>query len=151
MSNVFVEIKKSIIRLLKELDPLVDVFAEEIKKTKDMENEPDIKTYYFIDIVPLGNVTVDKYFTDRSVYIDIAYHNESEETETYIYKIIDLDDKFRPVFCFSDRSITINDATSKIVDKVLHYTFSFTFRDCREDTEQYEFMGELVNEVNKGA
>ncbi len=150
MENIFITIKNSFIRLLKELDPLVDVFTEEIKKTEDVEQELDIETYYFIDIIPTGSTTVDRYFTDRSIFVDIAYHDKSESNALYLEKSDQLDKKIRPVLQFGDRFITINNASSKTVDHILHYSLTLNFRDCREETEEYELMNELENEIIKG-
>lgn len=150
MEGIYTTIKNSLIRLLKEIDPSVDVFAEKIAKTRDDDQEMDIDTYYFLDIIPTGNNTVDGYFTDRSVFIDIAYHDKSEKNALYLEKTDQIDSKIRPVFQFGDRAITIDNASSKTVDHILHYSFNLSFRDCREITEEYEFMEELENQIKKG-
>lgn len=150
MDNAYTVIKNAVIRLLKELDPSVDVFAEEIKKTEDAEQGLNAETYYFIDIIPTGSITVDRYFTDRSVFIDIAYHDKSELNSVYLEKSYQLDQRIRPVFSFGNRKITVKDASSKTVDHVLHYSFSISFRDSREETQEYELMGELETIMKKG-
>ncbi|MDD3368379.1 MAG: translation initiation factor 2 [Lachnospiraceae bacterium] len=150
MDNAYTVIKNAVIRLLKELDPSVDVFAEEIKKTEDAEQGLNAENYYFIDIIPTGSITVDRYFTDRSVFIDIAYHDKSELNSVYLEKSYQLDQRIRPVFSFGNRNITVKDASSKTVDHVLHYSFSISFRDSREETQEYELMGELETIMKKG-
>lgn len=150
MESVYTTIKNSLIRLLKEIDPSVDVFAEEIAKTRGNDQDMDVDTYYFLDIIPTSNTTVDGYFTDRSVFIDIAYHDKDEKNALYLEKNDQIDSKLRPVFQFGNRAITINDASSKIVDHILHYSFNLSFRDCRETTEEYEFMEELETQIKKG-
>ena len=129
---------------------MVDVFAEEIKRTEDEEQDFNAETYYFIEIIPTGNMTIDRYFTDRSVFIDIAYHNKSELNSVYLEKSYQLDQQIRPVFSFGNRKITIKSASSKIVDHVLHYSFSILFRDSREEKNEYKLMGELETIMQKG-
>lgn len=148
MDDPFLLIKAAVIELLKQIDPMVDVYAEEIKKTEFEEEKSE--TYYFVDMVPVGNQTVDKFFTDIGVLVDIAFHDKEELNVLYLKKQAVIDMKIRPVLCFGDRKITINNSSSKIVDHVLHYSFPITFRVGREETEELERMGELETFVKEG-
>lgn len=148
MENPFLQIKNAVISLLKELDPDIDVYAEEIKRTKDEEESQE--TYYFVDILPTGNQTVDSHYTDMGVLVDIVFHDKKEKNAVYLQKQIEIDEKIRPVFRFGDRKVTINNASMKISDHVLHYSFPLAFRICREKAQQYERMGELETTIKEG-
>ncbi len=150
MEHPIIQIKDAITALLKGLDPGTDVFYEEIKGTEGKHGLNTPETYYFVDIIPNGNATVDKYFTDKGVLVDIAYHEKSESNTAYLIKGAEIDEKIRPVFSFGDRNITINDADMKIIDHVLHYIFSINFRHAWEQTNEFELMGELEMSIRKG-
>ncbi len=150
MEHPIIQIKDAVTALLKGLDPGVDVFYEEIKGTEEKHGLDTPETYYFVDIIPSGNQTVDKFFTDMGVLVDVAYHEKRESNTAYLIKGAEIDAKFRPVFSFGDRHITINDAETKIVDHVLHYIFTIGFRHAWEQTTEFEMMGELEVAVRKG-
>ena len=150
MEEVIIQIKNAITALLKGIDPDTDVFYEEIKGTEEKHGLNEPETYYFVDIIPNGNKTVDRFFTDVGILVDIAYHEKSESNTAYLIKGAELDGVVRPVFSFGDRHITINDADTKISDKVLHYTFAINFRQAREQTNEFETMGELEVAIKKG-
>ncbi|MCD7812135.1 MAG: translation initiation factor 2 [Ruminococcus sp.] len=143
MENPLIEIKNAILSLLKGLDADTDIFLEEIKGTEEKHGLSLPETYYFVDIVPNGNATVDKYFTDMGVLIDIAYHEKSESNTEYLIKGAEIDELFRPVFPFGDRKVTVRDASMNIVDHVLHYSFTASFRQARQIENEFETMGEL--------
>ena len=150
MEEPIIQIKNAITSLLKGMDPDTDVFYEEIKGTEEKHGLNESETYYFVDIIPNGNKTVDRFFTDRGVLVDIAYHEKSESNTSYLIKQAELDAIIRPVFSFGDRHITINDADIKVSDYVLHYSFTINFRQAREQTSEFETMGELEVAVKKG-
>ena len=103
-----------------------------------------------MDIIPNGNKTVDKFFTDMGVLVDIAYHEKNESNTAYLIKGAEIDAAVRPVLHFGDRYITINDASIKVADHVLHYSFAINFRQAREQTSEFVTMGELEVAVRKG-
>lgn len=78
MEHPIIQIKNAITALLKGIDPDTDVFYEEIKGTEEKHGLDEPETYYFVDIIPNGNETVDRFFTDMGVLVDIAYHEKSE-------------------------------------------------------------------------
>lgn len=141
--SVYISIKNSLIALLKSIYPTFDVLAEEISKTDDDDERLDIENYFFIDIIPVSNVTVNEYHTERSLVIDIAGRMEAEKNEDYLIMADAIDSVVRPVFRFEDRAITIHQASSKIVDKVLHYTFDLVFIDTVDAPELPPYMDEL--------
>ena len=141
--SIFLSIKNSLIALLKGIYPNFDVLAEEISKTDDDNNEYDLENYFFIDLIPVSNATVNEYHTERSLVIDIAGHMKAERNEDYLIMADAIDKAIRPVFRFEDRAITINQSSSKIVDKVLHYTFDLVFIDTVDAPEPLPYMDEL--------
>lgn len=150
MEHPIIQIKNAITALLKGIDPGTDVFYEEIKGTEEKHGLDEPETYYFVDIIPNGNKTVDKFFTDMGVLVDIAYHEKNESNTAYLIKGAEIDAVVRPVFHFGDRHITINDASINVVDHVLHYGFAINFRQAREQTNEFEMMGELEVAIRKG-
>lgn len=150
MKHPIIQIKDAITALLKGIDPDMDVFYEEIKGTEEKHGLEKQESYYFVDIIPNGNKTVDKFFTDMGVLVDIAYHEKNESNTAYLIKGAEIDAVVRPVFHFGDRHITINDANINVVDHVLHYGFAINFRQAREQTNEFEMMGELEVAIRKG-
>lgn len=150
MEHPIIQIKDAVTALLKGFDPDTDVFYEEIKGTEEKHGLNKPETYYFVDIIPNGNKTVDKFFTDMGVLVDIAYHEKHESNTAYLMKGAEIDAVIRPVFSFGDRHITVNDASMKISDHVLHYSFAINFRQAREKTKEFERMGGLEVAVRKG-
>ncbi len=143
MEHPIIQIKDAVTELLKGIDPGTDVFYGEIKGTEEKHGLNEPETYYFVDIIPNGNGTVDRFFTDMGILVDIAYHEKNESNTAYLIKGAELDAVVRPVFSFGDRHITVNSASIKITDCVLHYSFSINFRQAREQTNEFEAMGEL--------
>lgn len=150
MENVLVQIKDAITEALKRISPDVDVFYEELKKTEKGQGLEIPKTYYFVDIIPTGNDTVDRFFSDMRVLVDIAYHEERESNVAYLVRAAELDAAFRPIFVFGKRKITIPASSSKVSDHVLHFCFPINFRHAWEQTEEFEPMGELNVSISKG-
>ncbi len=150
MENVLIQIKDAITEVLKRISPEIDVFYEEVKKTEKGQGLEVPKTYYFVDIIPAGNNTVDRFFSDMRVLVDIAYHEERESNVAYLVRAAELDAAFRPIFVFENRKITIPDSSSKVSDHVLHFSFPINFRQAWEQTEEFEPMGELDVSISKG-
>lgn len=149
MEAVELQIKDSILKLLKGIDPEVDVYFEEMPHT-DREHGAQIsRTWYFVDIVPGKNQTVDGIYTDKAVLIDIAYHAERESNMAYLLKAAEIDTAIRPVLRFGDRKITIPDADIAVTDRVLHYVFHVSFRHSLESADSHEPMGELDVRIKK--
>lgn len=150
MEHPIIQIKNAITALLKGIDPGTDVFYEEIKGTEEKHGLNEPETYYFVDIIPNGNQTVDRFFTDMGVLVDIAYHEKNESNSAYLIKGAEIDAVVRPVFSFGDRHITINDASMTVSDHVLHYSFAINFRQAWEQTNEFEPMGEQEVAIRKG-
>lgn len=152
MATVYESIKGSLVSLFKGLYPAFDVFCEEISKTQNDEPEPDIKDYVFLDIIPAANTTVDAYHTDRRVLVDAAIHAASESNGEYLQISEAVDSALRPVFRFEDggeaRAITVPDLSFKVVDRVLHCTFTLSFRDSIQEPSELPLMEELDLHTN---
>jgi len=150
MESSFVAIKNAVISLLKRLDPNVDVFFEKMPATDEEHGLQEPQTYYFLELIPNINETVDKCFTDRVVLIDIAYHEKEESNTKYLIKAAELDAIIRPVFCFGDRNITIPATNQKVIDHVLHTSFSVSFREITGVQIDGEKMEEIDFTVKEG-
>lgn len=146
-ATIFQSVKASLVNLFKGLYPAFDVFCEEIPKTQNDEPEPDLEDYIFLDIIPTGNETIGPCHTERRVLIDAALHTKSESNGIYLTMAQEIDDALRPAFRFEDggeaRAITVPDVSFKVVDWVLHCSFTLAFRDSKEEPPQPPAMGEL--------
>lgn len=149
--SIYVSIKNSLIALLKGLYPAFDVFVEEISKTNEDEPREDIDNYFFLDIIPVSNQTLSEHHTKRSILIDIAAHEKEESNAVYLCMADSIDRAIRPVFRFEDRAITIADASTSVVDSVLHYTFTLDFVDSTPEPETLPFMEELDFSIKERA
>lgn len=138
MNKVYMAVKNSIIKQLAEIFSDTDIYSEEIPQTK-----VQVGDYFFISLIPISTETVNKYFTKVSIFIDVISYLVTETNVDYLLLSADLDNIFRPVFDFEDRAITVNSATTKIVDGVLHYIFSLNFTVSKEVTEDSDLMQEL--------
>ena len=150
MKHVLTQIKNAITSCLKELDPEVDIFYEEITGTGEEHGLNIGETYYFVELIPAVCKTVDAYFTDIGILVDIAYHDKNESNTAYLMKGAEIDVLFRPIFSFGDRKITVHDASFKVVDHVLHFSFAVNFRYAGNNPDEYERMGELAVAVRRG-
>ena len=150
MENPLIQIKDAVIRILKELDPDVDVFFEGIKRTDTEHGLTQPETYYFVEVIPNINETVDRHFTDRGVLVDVAYHEENESNTAYLIKADELDGAIRPALSFGDRHITIQNTSQKVVDHVLHISFTVSFRTAEGEIPGFGTMGELEMAAGKG-
>jgi len=147
LAGIYQSIKDSLVGLFKGLYPAFDVFCEEISKTQGDGPEQDIRDYIFLDVIPAANTTVDEYHTDRRVLVDAAIHTASESNGEYLRISGTVDSALRPVFRFEDggeaRAITVPDISFQVVDRVLHCTFTLSFRDSIQEPPQPPFMEEL--------
>lgn len=150
-TTIFQSVKASLVSLFKGLYPAFDVFCEEIPKTQNDEPEPNLEDYVFLDIIPTGNETIGPYHTDRRVLVDASLHTKSERNGDYLAMAQEIDGVLRPVFRFEDggeaRAITVPDVSFKVVDKVLHCTFTLAFRDSTEEPPQPPVMEELNTNI----
>lgn len=156
-STIYQSIRLALVDLFKGLYPCFDVFCEEINKTQNDEPEPDLEDYVFLEIIPTGNVTASAFHTDRTVLVEASLHTRAESNDEYLTMAQEVDGALRPVFRFQDggetRAITVPDVAYKVVDRVLHCTFTLSFRDSMAEPEQPPAMAELETavKINEGA
>lgn len=150
-TTIFQSIKGSLIAVFKGLYPAFDVFCEEIPRTRSDGTEPDLEDYVFLDIIPAGNETLGPYHTHRRVLVDASLHTKPESNGAYLTMAQEIDGALRPVFRFEDggeaRAITVPDLAFKVVDRVLHCTFTLAFTDSAEEPEQPPVMEELATTI----
>lgn len=138
--NVYQSIKESLMKQLKKGFPLFDIFAEEIKRTEENDD------YFFIEIIPICNETMSPYHIQRTIFLSITAHTQSEKNESYLQMIDKMNDILQPIFCFENRAITIHRADSKIIDRCMLYTFELVFTDNsikQQQLKPFEIMQEL--------
>lgn len=141
MENIYQRIQDSLVRRFKGLFPDYDIVCEEIPRP---ENAPPLEDYIFLDIIPVANETVSRHHTDRRILIDAAIHSKAETNAGYRAIGAVVDAAIRPVLQIGDRAITIPDMGIKIVDRVLHCTFTLAFRDSTEAEAPFPLMEELA-------
>ena len=139
-----------LIALLKGRWPAFNVFGEGIDKTQEA-GQTELEDYIYLDIIPSGNQSAGRGYTDRTILVDAAIHTKGESNLEYLQISQELDDLLRPVFRFTDkgeaRAVTIPDLAFNIVDKVLHATFTLAFRDSIEEPEAPPLMAELESNI----
>ena len=91
--------------------------------------------------------TMDKERSQLSVLVDIIAHTAAESNSEYLELADEIDKLIRPVFSFEAGAVTIPDASSRVVDRMLHYTFTLRLIVRRAPTETYDFMETLDMEL----
>lgn len=147
MENVFEEIRTALVKAFKGLFSAYDVFCEEIQRTDSADETAAVDNWIYIDMRPVVNQTINRWHTDRQVFVDVAIHTASEKNKAYYAIIPAVDGLIRPYFCFADRAITVADVGFRIEDKVLHATFTLSFRDSSPEPEPQPFMQELYTTI----
>lgn len=143
MAGTYDVIKDAVLKKMDGLIPSVnDMYTEEISNLQD-DGETRNENYIFIDIVDTGTITRSSVHTDRNWLIDIAVHTEKESKAEYHSFADKIDKVIRPVFTFEDRAITVHNATTRIIDRVLHYNFTLSFTDETTEEITAPLMGEL--------
>lgn len=150
MESSFIQIKDALTKLLKGIDPDVDVFFEEMNFTEGTDGIREPERYYFLRMKEIENSTVDQYYTDIGIQIEITYHGKSKSNMAYLLKTAELEKAVRPVFSFGDRHITVSNVNSKVTDCVLYYSFSIRFRQAWNEIISSQKMGELCMTMKKG-
>lgn len=152
-TTIFESIKDSLIHLFKGLYPAFDITCEELPRTRENGGTPAVEDYIFLDIIPAGNETRGPHQTDRRVLVDVALHAKPETNGVYLQMIQEVDAALRPVFRFEDggeaRAVTLPDVSFRIVDKVLHCTFTLAFTDSGPEPESPPLMEELSANINE--
>lgn len=141
---MYTEIKNSIIAQLKAAYPAFEVYAEEIKKTDEDENTPELIDFFFVDIIPTGLTPFSADMNNHGYSIAISCRTGSGKNREYAAIAERLDGLFNPVMSFEDRHITVNNTTWNITDRMLSYVISFGFYDGTAQTDNAQIMGDLI-------
>nr|DAN69805.1 MAG TPA: hypothetical protein [Caudoviricetes sp.] len=110
-------------------------------------NADSQKGYFHVEIAPKKRM-VDPTIYERALDITLSLvlppDARGRIDRTKLYEAVDtLDTAFMPVFTIGDRHITVQETSSRIVDEVLHYSFTLDFADAMPG-EEYELMEELA-------
>ena len=110
-------------------------------------NADSQKGYFHVEIAPKKRM-VDPTIYERALDITrslvLPPDARGRIDRTKLYEAVDtLDTAFMPVLTIGDRHITVQETSSRIVDEVLHYSFTLDFADAMPGKE-YELMEELA-------
>ena len=150
MEDVFGEVSRALVKAFKGLFSAYDVFCEEIQRTDapDAGDETAAsENWVHIDMRPVDNTTVNRWHTDRRIFVDVAIHTASEKQKDYYAIMPAVDGLIRPYFCFGNRAITVGNINFEVVDRVLHAVFNLNFRDSCPEPEPPPFMQELDTNI----
>lgn len=137
------DIRKAITTALKSKFQNIKVFFD------DVENSAD--DYFYIEFTPKSK-TIDDIYTNKIIKIDIDYvlaldENKKIDRRKLQDSISKIDILFRPIFKVKDRTFTVLETSTTIVDEILHFSFELDFVDCLSDDEfdgiKYELMQNL--------
>lgn len=137
------DIRKAITTALKSKFQNIKVFFD------DVENSTD--DYFYIEFTPKSK-TIDDIYTNKIIKIDIDYvlaldENKKIDRRKLQDSISKIDILFRPIFKVKDRTFTVLETSTTIVDEILHFSFESDFVDCLSDDEfdgiKYELMQNL--------
>ena len=132
------DIRSAISALLKKHFPHAVYFTN---------NADSQKGYFHVEIAPKKRM-VDPTIYERALDITLSLvlppDARGRIDRTKLYEAVDtLDTAFMPVLTIGDRHITVQETSSRIVDEVLHYSFTLDFADAMSG-EEYELMEELA-------
>lgn len=137
------DIRKAITTALKSKFQNIKVFFD------DVENSTD--DYFYIEFTPKSK-TIDDIYTENIIKVDIDYilaedKNGKIDRRKLQDSISKIDILFRPIFKVKDRTFTVLETSTTIVDEILHFSFELDFVDCLSDDEfdgiKYELMQNL--------
>lgn len=105
------------------------------------------KGYFYVEISSKKHM-VDRMIYERSLDIELTLvlppDARGRIDRTKLYESVDtLDAALMPVLTIGDRHITVQETSSRIVDEVLHYSFTLDFADAMP-SEEFELMEELA-------
>ena len=132
------DIRSTLSALLKKHFPYAVYFTN---------NADSQKGYFHVEIAPKKR-TVDRVIYEREidVIMELVLPPDARGRidRTKLYEAVDtLDAALMPVLTIGDRHITVQETSSRIVDEVLHYSFTLDFADAMPG-EEYELMEELA-------
>ena len=108
-------------------------------------NADSQKGYFYVEIAPkkrMVDPTIYEHALDITLSLVLPPDARGRIDRTKLYEAVDtLDAVLMPVLTIGDRHITVQETSSRIVDEVLHYSFTLDFADAMPD-EEYELMEE---------
>ena len=110
-------------------------------------NADSQKGYFHVEIAPKKRM-VDPTIYERALDITLSLvlppDARGRIDRAKLYEAVDtLDAALLPVLTIGDRHITVQETSSRIVDEVLHYSFTLDFADAMPG-EEYELMEEIA-------
>ena len=146
MSNVYTHIKDALVRAIKRALPDMDVSSEYLAKT-DYGSNSNITDYIYIGLTPVSRETVSAYHTRHSVVIEPGRAYGPRGHAGYWALADTIDHSIRPVIRWGDRAITVPSVDYKIVDRILHCTFTLSYIDSADVQEQYPLAETLEADI----
>lgn len=116
-----IEIQKSISRKLNSKFNDHFIYGEEVKQGLK-------RPAFFINIIPVSTENFPVY-KDKLINIDIMYFSKNETYVENLNMISELESLFKTLK-IQDRALTIESLNFRIVDDILHCSFSLDFMDC---------------------
>ena len=135
-------IKMSLITLLNEVKPGLNIFAEDIEQIETIEKLAF--PLFYIQLVPLStSVQLDGKSCNRLILVDITFMEKSKSSNTSMYEVVELvTGRISIGFKVEDRFLKVLNIGSSIADDTLHMTFNLDFFDDMDikepETEVYE-------------
>lgn len=132
-----IEIRRALSALLKQHFPYDIYFTN---------NASADKGYFHVELSPKKRM-IDRVIYEREidVMMELVLPPDARGRidRAKLYEAVDtLDAALLPVLAIGDRHITVQETSSRIVDEVLHYSFSLDFADAMPE-EPIELMEEL--------
>lgn len=132
------DIRSALSALLKKHFPYAVYFTN---------NADSQKGYFHVEIAPkkrMVDPTIYERALDTTLSLVLPPDARGRIDRTKLYEAADiLDAALMPVLTIDDRHITVQETSSRIVDEVLHYSFTLDFADAMPG-EEYELMEELA-------
>lgn len=144
-----VDLKKSVIQLLKAKFPNIPVVAQSVKEGFD-------KPAFFVQVLPVKTMlNNERLFTERALVVInfFAKNQTKEEQDAVSLENLKMNEGLKfalfPNLKVNDRSITINEIDAKEPDGFLSVSFSVRYIEAFEIVDDSELMQELnyENEV----
>lgn len=112
------EVKKGLIKALDQIKDIDIVFEKN-------EDNNILNEYFYVSIRPLETETLSVNMESKLFFIDIAYINDTFNFSEYMMLGENIDRALRPIIPCKTFNINVSEANIKIVEKILHYSFSF--------------------------
>ena len=135
-------IKMSLITLLNEVKPGLNIFAEDIEQIETIDKLAF--PLFYIQLVPLStSVQLDGKSCNKLILVDITFMEKSKSSNTSMYEVVELvTGRISIGFKVEDRFLKVLNIGSSIADDTLHMTFNLDFFDDMDikepETEVYE-------------